>query len=116
MIKLFVSGFPLDMDELKLAEMIALHGDIKTIKLVRDKKTRVCKGYGFVEVADRETAEKIVLALNGQPLRDRQLTVNIREEEPAKPVYKKIEPGRVKRPRRIIPTITGLLVTFLLAC
>ena len=116
MIKLFISGFPLDMDELQLAQMIGPHGDIKTIKLVRDKKTRVCKGYGFVEMADRESAENVMLALNGQQLRDRQLTVNIREEEPAKPVYKKIEPGRKKRPRRIIPTITGLLVTFLLAC
>jgi RNA recognition motif-containing protein len=114
MIKLFVGGFPLDMDEQQLAELIAPHGDIVTIKLVRDKKTRVCKGYGFVEVSDRTSAENVILALNGQQMGDRQLTVSIREEEPVKAVIKKMEAVKKKRPR-IITAIIGLMVTLLLA-
>ncbi|MDB5145933.1 MAG: RNA-binding protein, partial [Mucilaginibacter sp.] len=80
MVKLFVGGFPLDMDELKLAELFAPHGDIRTIKLVRDKQTRVCKGYGFIEMADQVSAQNAVWVLNGQAMGDRQLTVSIREE------------------------------------
>jgi RNA recognition motif-containing protein len=105
MVKLFVGGFPLDMDELKLAELFAPHGDIRTIKLVRDKQTRVCKGYCFIEMADRISAENAIWALNGQAMGDRQLTVSIREEAPVKTelVYRRAEtarePVKRKRPR-----------------
>ncbi|MFI5159171.1 MAG: RNA-binding protein, partial [Sphingobacteriales bacterium] len=68
MVKLFVSGFPLDIQEIELAKMFALHGDIVTIKLVRDKKTRVCKGYGFIEMTDEAAAENAIAALDGQPM------------------------------------------------
>lgn len=109
MVKLFVSGFPLNMDEIELAKIFALHGDLKTIKLVRDKKTRVCKGYGFIEVGDQASADNMVAVLNGYPIGDRELTVNIRPDEPEAPVkpqvYRKLEkpgdPGfRKMRPRR----------------
>ncbi|MFB9842583.1 RNA recognition motif domain-containing protein [Mucilaginibacter ginsenosidivorans] len=85
MVKLFVSGFPLNMDEIELVKMFSLHGDVKTIKLVRDKKTRVCKGYGFIEMADMASAENAIAALNGEPMGDRKLTINIREDEPEAP-------------------------------
>ncbi len=113
MVKLFVSGFPLDIEEIELAKLFAPHGDIVTIKLVRDKKTRVCKGYGFIEVADEASAENIVAALNGEPMGDRKLTVNIRPDEPVapaaptRPVFRKpqkttYEPEKKKRPRRMM--------------
>jgi len=38
MVKLFVGGFPLEMTELELVKMIGPHGDVETIKIVRDKK------------------------------------------------------------------------------
>jgi RNA recognition motif-containing protein len=85
MVKLFVSGFPLKIDEIELAKIFSLHGDLKTIKLVRDKKTRVCKGYGFIEVADQASADNIVEMLNGYEMGDKQLVVNIRPEEPEGP-------------------------------
>lgn len=109
-VKLFVSGFPLDIEEIELVKMFSLHGDVKTIKLVRDKKTRICKGYGFIEMADEASAENVIAALDGQPMGDRSLTVKIRPDEPvvaaAPPVYRKLqktpEPVKKKRPRRIL--------------
>lgn len=114
MIKLFVGGFPLDMTELDLVKMINLHGEVVTIKIVRDKKTRICKGYAFLEMKDREGAENAVNALDGTPIADRILNVKINEETPVKPVapkrffgnsnnnsFKKpAETVRNKRPRR----------------
>ena len=82
MIKLFVSGFPLDITEIELAKLIAPHGDIATLKIVRDKKTRICKGYAFVEMETQEGAEQACVALNGTPMLDRELTVKISEEKP----------------------------------
>lgn len=113
MVKLFVSGFPLKTDEIELAKIFSLHGDVKTIKLVRDKRTRVCKGYGFIEVADQSSAENIIAMLNGYEMGDRQLVVNIRPEEPERPAVPQRRPPsfsprprtepsefRKKRPRR----------------
>lgn len=80
MVKLFVGGFPLDMTELDLVKIINLHGEVSTIKIVRDKKTRICKGYAFLEMKDREGAENAVIALDGTPMGDRILNVKINEE------------------------------------
>jgi RNA recognition motif-containing protein len=65
MVKLFVGGFPLEMTELELVQLIAPHGDVSTIKIVRDKKTRVCKGYAFLEMTDRKGAEQVIEMLDG---------------------------------------------------
>jgi RNA recognition motif-containing protein len=82
MIKLFVSGFPLEITEMQLAKLIAPHGDIATIKIVRDKKTRICKGYAFVEMETENGALQACEALNGNMMLDRELTVKVSEEKP----------------------------------
>ncbi|QJD97185.1 RNA-binding protein [Mucilaginibacter robiniae] len=119
MVKLFVSGFPLEISEIELAMLIAPHGDIATLKIVRDKKTRKCKGYAFVEMLSEEGAVRVSAALYGLEMQGRELTVKISVEQPVKPAmpqrfqsrpqnmspYKTdpgstSEPVRTKRPRR----------------
>jgi RNA recognition motif-containing protein len=80
MVKLFVGGFPLEMTELEIVKMIGPHGDVETIKIVRDKKTRICKGYAFLEMKDRTGAENAVIALDGMQLADRVLSVKINDD------------------------------------
>jgi RNA recognition motif-containing protein len=87
MIKLFVGGFPLNITEMELVMMFGIHGDVDTIKIVRDKKTGTCKGYAFLEMKNKEGAERAVEALDGTFIGDRQLNVKINEEKPA-PVKK----------------------------
>jgi RNA recognition motif-containing protein len=112
MVKLFIGGFPLDMDEIELAKLIAPHGDIDTLKIVRDKKTRICKGYAFVEMKGREAAEEVIAALDGTEIGDRKLSVKEVTEDTTKSKtvdrpnrsYQKVsryaEPEKKKRPRR----------------
>jgi RNA recognition motif-containing protein len=105
-VKLFVGGFPLEMQELELVQIIAPHGNVETIKIVRDKKTRICKGYAFIEMTDRQNAEQVMDALDGAELKGRPLVINIVEDQPVapKPTYIRNkpswEPGKPKRPRR----------------
>ena len=87
MVKLFVGGFPLDITEMELVMMISPHGDVSTIKIVRDKKTGTCKGYAFLEMVDKDGAERVVEALDGTAIGDRVLNVKINEEKPV-PVKK----------------------------
>jgi RNA recognition motif-containing protein len=118
MITLFVGGFPLDIDEMDLAKLFMPFGQISTIKIIRDKKTRICKGYAFIEMVDMEAATEAAANLNGRAMGDRNLAVKISEEKPAAPAksfsggstgvqsarYVKVEkPGNLikkKRPRR----------------
>ena len=85
MVKLFVSGFPLEITEMELAQLIAPHGNIATIKIVRDRQTKKCKGYAFIEMETLTDAENAVIALDGEQLQDRELTVKISEENPVAP-------------------------------
>ncbi|QQL51206.1 RNA recognition motif domain-containing protein [Mucilaginibacter ginkgonis] len=114
MVKLFVGGFPLDIDEIGLAKLFAIHGYIETIKIVRDKKTRLCKGYAFIEMKDSPGAESAVEYLDNYIISGKALTVKISEtlQEVSQPKYvpvqkrsfqiseKANEVVRKKRPRR----------------
>lgn len=84
MIKLFVGGFSLDITEMELVQIFDPHCRVVTIKIVRDKKTRVCKGYAFLEVATEEDAENAVRELDGAEIGDRSLTVKITREDEVK--------------------------------
>ncbi len=113
MTKIFIGGFPQFMTELELVQLIDPFGRVNTVKIVRDKVTKKCKGYAFVEMADLESADRVISGLNNTVLGDKVLSVNFAEEksEPAKfPVnrnpagYIKVERpvagGKPKRPRK----------------
>ncbi len=44
LVKLYIGGFPLEMTELELVQTVSPYGEVSTIKIVRDKVTRKCKG------------------------------------------------------------------------
>ncbi len=83
MIKLFVVGFPREMDEMGLAQMFGPHGDIDILTIVRDKMTRQSKGFGFIHMKTAEGAQAAIEALDGLTIGDRQLEVRIAEDKPA---------------------------------
>ncbi len=85
MVKLFVSGFPLEITEMELARLFGPHGDISTIKIVRDKQTRKCKGYAFIEMVTKEGADNAIDGLDGVEMGGRPLTVKITEDKPVAP-------------------------------
>jgi len=85
MTKLFVGGFPLNMKELELVQLVSPYGTVETIKIVRDKKTGKCKGYAFLEITDLAGAQNVMEALNGTVLKDKPLNVNIVPDEPVAP-------------------------------
>jgi RNA recognition motif-containing protein len=104
-VKIFVSGYPQDYDELALVQLVSPYGEVSTIKIVRDKQTRKTKGYAFIELINRAAAEEVAIALDGLEMKDKTLTVNIVEETPVPGAsnYSKVErPGaqeKKKRPR-----------------
>lgn len=88
MVNLFVGGFPLDIQEIELAKLFCRYGDVNTIKIVRNRATKVCKGYGFIEMKNDVDAQMAIEALDGMEMGDRQLSVRVADVKPAKPAFK----------------------------
>jgi len=111
MTKIFLGGFPLDTNELEIVQLVSLYGHVETIKIVRDKQTRRCKGYAFLEMKDRAAADAVIDALDGAMMGDRELKVSIAPDKPADSpsqssgsfikVKRPSDEQRSKRPRRL---------------
>lgn len=75
--KLYVGNLPFQASENELQELFTNAGiSVTTITLVRDRQTGDPRGFGFVEIASDEEAERAIQSLNGQELLGRRLVVN----------------------------------------
>lgn len=85
--KLYVGGLSYSVNDEQLKQLFAGHGTVQSAKVVLDKYTDRSRGFGFVEMATQQEAEKAIAALNGTQFEGRSLTVNIakpREDRPAR--------------------------------
>ncbi len=74
--KLYVGGLPYSVTEGRLEELFAQHGSVQSARVIADKFTGQSRGFGFVEMASSEEAQKAMEALNGTQLEGRTLVVN----------------------------------------
>ncbi len=51
-------------------------GQVESVQIITDRDTGRPKGFGFVQMADDEAAEKAIAQLNGKEVGGRNLTVN----------------------------------------
>lgn len=117
MIKLFVVGYPLDIQDAELIEIFSIHGMIHSIELLKDKVSGRHKGFGFVEMIDQAGADRAIAAINGMVIRGRKVSVKLavenRGEKPRSfksngfPVRRDVVEGvpvenfKTKRPRQL---------------
>lgn len=80
--KLFVAGFPYDVDDQELQEMFEAYGTVASAKVIMDRETGKSRGFGFVEFPNDGEAEAAIKALNGGSLEGRELTVKVAEDKP----------------------------------
>ena len=81
--KLYVGGLSYNTTEATLRDTFAAVGTVETATIIMDKMTGRSKGFGFVEMATEEDAQKAIAQLNGKELDGRTLTVN--EAKPMEP-------------------------------
>ena len=74
--KLSVGGLPCSLTDACLEEIFAEHGSVQSARVISDKFTGQSRGFGFVEMASAEEAQKAMEALNGTQLDGRTLVVN----------------------------------------
>jgi len=74
--KLYVGSLPYTTTDQQLQELFAQHGTVSSAKVISDRYTGRSRGFGFVEMATSEDAQKAIAALNGTQYEGRALVVN----------------------------------------
>ena len=74
--KIYVGGLPYATTDAQLQEIFSAHGTVESARVITDKFTGRSRGFGFVEMASQEEAQRAIQALNGTDLDGRNLTVN----------------------------------------
>lgn len=96
MIKLFIVGFPRDMEEIELVELFSAYGTVSTVRIITDKDSGISKGYGFLEMTDEAGAQRAIDAMNGATIDEREISVRIAEQKhqpQQKQQFSKPKPG-----------------------
>jgi len=73
--KLFIGGLAFSTSTERLREVFAAAGQVESAAVVTDRETGRSRGFGFVEMATAEEADKAIAQFNGKDVDGRQLRV-----------------------------------------
>lgn len=80
---IYVSNLGFSAQDEDLSALFREYGNVSSAKVITDKFTNRSKGFGFVEMPDREAAEKAIRELNGKMVDGRPVRITeakVREE------------------------------------
>src|SRR6476469_7088083 len=81
--KLYVGNLPFTAEETQLQALFGSDGrQVTSVRILSERATGRSRGFGFVEMASPEDAQKAIEALNGHEFLGRPLTVNEAREQP----------------------------------
>jgi RNA recognition motif-containing protein len=75
--KLYVGGLSYSTTSETLREYFAQCGTVESASVITDKFSGQSRGFGFVEMATAEEAQRAISELNGKDLDGRKITVNV---------------------------------------
>jgi RNA recognition motif-containing protein len=78
--KLYVGNLSYNITEDGIRDVFAPLGEVLSVKIITDAATGRSKGFGFVEMANDEEADKAIASLNGTTVMDR--AINVSEARP----------------------------------
>jgi len=74
-IRLYVGNLPKELERQELAAVFAEAGDSVSTKVITDRKTGKCRGFGFVTVKTDEEADQLIEKYNGYMLKDSPIKI-----------------------------------------
>lgn len=80
MVKLFAGGFPRDLEDVELKEIFEQFGVVEAVNIVRDKHTGISRRFGFVDMADAESAARAIANLHEASVDDDTISVIIADD------------------------------------
>ena len=76
MTKLFVGNLSYQTTGDDLNQLFSQHGEVTSASIVMDRETGRSRGFGFVEMPNKEQADAAISSLNEQEFQGRNITVN----------------------------------------
>ncbi len=83
--KLYVGNLPYAATEEQVKNHFSQAGTVTSVALISDRATGRAKGFGFVEMASSEEAQKAISMFHGHEFMGRSLTVNIAKPKEERP-------------------------------
>ena len=75
MTNIYVGNLSYEATEDDLRQAFEAHGEVTSVAIIMDKMTGRSRGFGFVEMSDKNAANAAIQALNLQEIRGRAITV-----------------------------------------
>lgn len=75
-VNIFVGNLAWGVDDIALREAFEAHGVVERAKVIHDRETGRSRGFGFVEMPNREEAENALEAMEGKDLMGRAIRCN----------------------------------------
>jgi RNA recognition motif-containing protein len=75
-LKLYVGNLAFGASEEDLTKLFSEAGAVQSVKIVTDAYSGRSRGFGFVEMASKEEAEKAISLFHGKTFMDRALIVS----------------------------------------
>jgi cold-inducible RNA-binding protein len=83
--KLYVGNLPNSLTEQELQDLFLPFGEIKSVNVIKDKFTGEPRGFGFVEMLEKETAQNAISGLDGKEVKGRKIRVSEAMPRPERP-------------------------------
>ena len=73
---IYVGNLSFEATESDIENAFAEFGDVKSVNVIKDRDTGRSRGFGFVEMRNREAGLDAIEALDQRSIRGRDVTVN----------------------------------------
>jgi RNA recognition motif-containing protein len=73
---IYIGNLSFTATEADLKEAFQAFGEVSSCNIIKDKYSGQSRGFGFVEMPNKDEAEKAISMLNGKDFKGRSLKVN----------------------------------------
>ena len=80
--KIFITGLPLEVGEEELTAVLGDFGQVKSLRIIKDRDTHQSRGFGFVEMTNDEEAKEAIKRMNGGDYNGHRIKVAEAMEKP----------------------------------
>lgn len=83
--KLYIGSLPYAVTDADLEKIFAEVGNVESARVIMDRDSGRSKGFGFVEMATPEEAQKAIQELNGATIEGRAIMVSLARPQTDRP-------------------------------
>ena len=73
---IYIGNLPSDIAETTLENLFAKFGQVEGVKIITDRFSGISRGFGFVEMSNRNEGHEAIRELNGKEFKGRNIRVS----------------------------------------